>query len=53
MANESEPNADENSKENRYMWIAVGVIVLAMAGGMGINMLVHHDTPTTTNAPSE
>jgi hypothetical protein len=56
MANEPEPNADESSKENRYMWIAVGVIVLAMAGGMGINMLVHHDTnasPTATSTPSE
>ena len=28
------------------MWIAVGVIVLIMAGGMGINMLVHRDTST-------
>jgi hypothetical protein len=56
MANESEPNTDEINNENRYMWIAVGVIVLVMAGGMGINMLVHHDTnasPVETSAPSE
>jgi hypothetical protein len=56
MANESEPNPADVSRENRYMWIAVAVIVLVMAGGMGVNMLVHHDTnasPTETSAPSE
>jgi hypothetical protein len=48
MANQSEPNREESSKENRYMWIAVGVIVVVLAGGMGINMLVHHDTNAST-----
>jgi hypothetical protein len=44
-------NQDENesiSKENRNMWIAVGVIVVLLAGGMGINMLVHRDAGTDT-----
>jgi flagellar basal body-associated protein FliL len=51
-------NQDENegiSKENRNMWIAVGVIVVLLAGGMGVNMLVHHDTGTgeaQTSSPS-
>jgi flagellar basal body-associated protein FliL len=51
-------NQDENessSKENRNMWIAVGVIVVLLAGGMGINVLVHHDTGTDaaqTSSPS-
>jgi hypothetical protein len=56
MANEPEPNTEEINNENRYMWIAVGLIVLVMVGGMGINMLVHHDTnasPVETSAPSE
>lgn len=44
MTNQPEPNRQDIGKENRNMWIAVGVIVLIMAGGMGINMLVHHDT---------
>lgn len=30
-----------NSNEMRNMWIAVGVIVLIIVGGMGINMLIH------------
>ena len=30
------------------MWIAVGVIVLVIMGGMGINMLVHHETSAET-----
>jgi hypothetical protein len=55
MADEPESNGEEVSRENRYMWIAVGVIILIMAGGMGINMLVHHDTnaATETSAPHE
>ena len=35
---------DEGRNENKYMWIAVGVIVVIILGGMGINMLVHQDT---------
>ena len=30
------------------MWIAVGVIVLIIVGGMGINMLVHKETSADT-----
>ena len=33
-----------NSNETRNMWIAVAVIVAILLGGMGINMLIHHDT---------
>jgi hypothetical protein len=44
MANEPEPDVEEISRENRNMWIAVAVIVLIIAGGMGVNMLIHHDT---------
>jgi hypothetical protein len=42
---------DENegsSNEMKYMWIAVGVIVAVILGGMGINMLIHHDTSADT-----
>jgi hypothetical protein len=41
-----------NSNEMRNMWIAVGVIVILIVGGMGINMLVHDssaDTVQTSN----
>jgi flagellar basal body-associated protein FliL len=34
---------NEISNENRNMWIAVGVIVVLLAGGMGINALVHKE----------
>jgi hypothetical protein len=37
---------DDNSvtsHETRNMWIAVAVILAILLGGMGINMLVHHD----------
>ena len=45
MASQEE---DEASNENKYMWIAVGVIVVVILGGMGINMLVHHETNAET-----
>jgi hypothetical protein len=48
MTNQPEPNPEEVSNENKYMWIAVAVIVLIIAGGMGINMLVHHETNADT-----
>ena len=50
MANQNQPNSsdDEASGETKYMWIAVGVIVLIIVGGMGINMLVHHETNADT-----
>jgi flagellar basal body-associated protein FliL len=50
MANQDEP---ENM---RLMWVTVAVIVVLIVGGMGINMLVHHDTetrPTETSNPPE
>jgi flagellar basal body-associated protein FliL len=46
MSNQNEPN--ESSKDVRLMWISVAVIVLIIVGGMGINMLVHHDTSAGT-----
>jgi flagellar basal body-associated protein FliL len=39
---------EEASNENKYMWIAVGVIVVIIVGGMGINMLVHKETSADT-----
>jgi flagellar basal body-associated protein FliL len=45
MASQEEERArEEASNENKYMWIAVGVIAVIILGGMGINMLVHHET---------
>jgi flagellar basal body-associated protein FliL len=49
MASQDEPNVSESGdynedNETKYMWIAVGVIVVIILGGMGINMLVHHET---------
>ncbi len=51
MANQNQPNTNEEESarnETKMMWIAVGVIVLIIVGGMGINMLVHHDTSAST-----
>lgn len=50
MANQNQPNPseDEARNETKYMWIAVGVIVLIIVGGMGVNMLVHHETSAET-----
>ena len=45
MASQEE---NEASNENKYMWLAVGVIVVVILGGMGINMLVHHETSADT-----
>lgn len=42
MTNQEEQNSERS--DTRVMWIATGVIVLILVGGMGINMLVHHDT---------
>jgi flagellar basal body-associated protein FliL len=41
MSNQDE--TENNTNENRNMWIAVGVIVVLLVGGMGINALVHHE----------
>jgi len=51
MANQNQPDTNEdeaNRNETKMMWIAVGVIVLIIVGGMGVNMLVHHDTSAST-----
>ena len=45
MASQEE---DEARNENKYMWIAVGIIVVIILGGMGINMLVHKETSAET-----
>ena len=45
MASQEEEQA---RNENKYMWIAVGVIVVIILGGMGINMLVHQGTNAET-----
>jgi flagellar basal body-associated protein FliL len=55
MANQNQPKAGEeqsNSSETKMMWIAVGVIVLIIVGGMGINMLIHHDTNAAVETSS-
>lgn len=47
---------DIEKSDNRMMWIATAVIVLILVGGMGANMLFHHDTISTssdTGAPSD
>jgi hypothetical protein len=51
MANQDKPSVNEpeiDRSDDRYMWIAVGVIVIGLLGGMGINMLVHHETNAET-----
>ena len=44
----SQDEEEVNTNETKYMWIAVGVIMLIILGGMGINMLVHHETSADT-----
>jgi flagellar basal body-associated protein FliL len=39
---------NDDKREMRMMWIATAVVVLVILGGMGINMLVHHDTNAAT-----
>lgn len=41
----NEAKQDIEKSDNRMMWIATAVIVLILVGGMGANMLLHHDTP--------
>ena len=47
----------DDKREMRMMWIASVAVVLVILAGMGINMLVHHDTsaatPETTRSPTE
>ncbi len=42
MTNQDKDNIEKS--DNRMMWIATAVIVLILVGGMGANMLFHHDT---------
>ena len=42
----------EIGNENRNMWIAVGVIVVLLVGGMGINTLVHKEPVSAEAAQS-
>jgi flagellar basal body-associated protein FliL len=39
---------NDDKREMRMMWIATAVVVLVILGGMGINMLMHHDTNAAT-----
>jgi flagellar basal body-associated protein FliL len=49
MSNQHEQDQrDLASKETRFMWIAVAVVVVILLGGMGINMLVHKETSAGT-----
>jgi hypothetical protein len=51
MATQDKPGTNEpelDRSDDRYMWIAVGVIVIGLLGGMGINMLVHHESNAET-----
>ncbi len=50
MTNQAEP--ETNGNENRNMWIAVGVIVVLLVGGMGINALVHNE-PVSAEAAQQ
>jgi hypothetical protein len=47
MTNQNTPNTEK--RDTRIMWIATAVIVLLLAGGMGINMLLHPDTSTRSS----
>jgi hypothetical protein len=46
MANQPDPNTEKS--EMRVMWIGSLAIVLVLLGAMGINMLMTHDTSTST-----
>jgi flagellar basal body-associated protein FliL len=44
---------NDDKREMRMMWIAAAVVVLVILAGMGINMLVHHDTNAATPETSQ
>ena len=52
MASQDKPSVSDEEyndrNETKYMWIAVGVIVVVILGGMGINMLVHKESSAET-----
>jgi hypothetical protein len=41
----NEDNPARDKREQRAMWIFSAVIVLLILGGMGANMLFHHEQP--------
>ena len=47
----TDPNDDK--REMRMMWIATAVVVVVILAGMGINMLIHHDTNAATPEASQ
>jgi hypothetical protein len=38
----------DDKREMRMMWIASAAVVLVILAGMGINMLMHHETSAAT-----
>lgn len=52
MTDQQHENEISNN-ETRNMWIAVAVIMAILLGGMGINVLIHHDTSADTVQTSE
>jgi flagellar basal body-associated protein FliL len=42
---EREAQEQRDRREQRMMWIFSAVIILMILGGMGANMLFHHETP--------
>jgi flagellar basal body-associated protein FliL len=45
---------DQNGKrEMRMMWIFSAVVVVVILAGMGINLVVHHDTNAATPETSQ
>jgi hypothetical protein len=58
MADEEEKitqlsDTQRDKREQRAMWIFSAVIVLLILGGMGANMLFHHDKGTGTDISSQ
>ncbi len=43
----------DDKREMRMMWIFSAVVVVVILAGMGINMLVHHDTNAATPETSQ
>jgi hypothetical protein len=42
-----------DKREMRMMWIASAAVVFVILAGMGINMLMHHDTNAATPETSQ
>jgi hypothetical protein len=58
MADEDEKitrlsDVERDKREQRAMWIFSAVIVLLIVGGMGANMLFHHDKGAGTDISSQ